>query len=577
MRVSFVQIMTGLLLLTLLVAGAPADTRLSVAAMNGDTTAVQALLNEGVDINAAQGDGTTALHWAASRDDLAMTQLLLKAKADVNAKTRLNEMTPLLMAARAGNGRIVDALLKAGADVKSTSTVGTTALMFAAASGNVEAVQALIKAGAEVNAKDNTQGQTAAMFAAANGRADVIRILAAGKADLNARSNVPTRMSKTVGQTFTPVVNGAANQANPATLGGRGGRGGRGAAADKPLAVGGMSAMQFAAREGHIDTVRALVESGADVNVQTTSDQMTTLTLAVVNGRYDIAKYLIERGADPKPASAEEATALFTTLDVRWAPLGWYPSPQVDNERVDYLQLMSLLLDKGADVNARMNGRMWMRIVGPGGGPVYTGETPFLRAAQANDLDAMKLLLARGANPSIATSKGINALMLAAGTGHRPSEGHVKPDSRLATVRYLVEELGFDPNWKDDDGFTSLHGAASVGDKDVITYLFSRGADVKARANVLLERNANGKPIKPGSGETIADMANGPAEKTLVYPDVIKMLVDMGSEFSDNCRAALCVNKPRESAPPATPATKPPEPKKPESSDPVAPKKPGGR
>ena len=502
-----------------------------------------------------------------------MTKLLLQAKADVSAKTRLNEMTPLFMAARSGNAAIVDALLKAGSDAKSASTVGTTPLMLAAASGNVESVQLLLKTGADPNAKDTYQGQTALMFAAASGRTDVIRVLASNKADANARSLVPTRLARGARANFTPVVNG-----QPAPVAGAG-RGGRGGAADKPLALGGMTAMQFAAREGHMEAVRALVESGADVNVPTASDQMSTLTLAIANGRYDIAKYLVEHGADPKPASTEEATALFTTLDVKWAPRGWYPAPVIDNEDVDYMSLMRVLLDKGADVNARMNGRMWMRIVGPGGGPVYTGETAFLRAAQANDLDAMTFLLSRGANPSMTTNRGINALMLASGTGHRPSEGNVKADSRLAAVRYLVEELGADVNSKDNDGFTPLHGAASVGDRDVIMYLFARGADVKARANVFAERNAaNARAVKPGSGETIADMANGPGEKTLVYSDIVDLLVGLGSEFSDNCRSALCINKPRQGAPetpPATPAAKPEE-KKPETPAGAQPKKPGG-
>src|SRR5262245_58239528 len=135
MRIRLVQTTICLLLLSMLLSAAPADTRLSVAAMNGDMTTVQALLREGVNASDAQGDGMTALHWAAAREDLAITRVLLQAKADVNAKTRLNEMTPLFMAARNGNAAIVDALLKAGSDAKAVSTVGTTPLMLAAAAG----------------------------------------------------------------------------------------------------------------------------------------------------------------------------------------------------------------------------------------------------------------------------------------------------------------------------------------------------------------------------------------------------------------------------------------------------------
>src|SRR5262249_31583157 len=157
--------------------------------------AVRKLLNEGAHLNDAQGDGMTALHWAASRGDLAITKLLLDAQANVNVKTRLNEMTPLFMAARSGNASIVDALLKAGSEAKSVSTNGTTALMLAAASGSADTVKLLIKAGASVNAHDVYQGQTALMFAAALGRTDVIRTLVENGAEVNARSLVPSRLT----------------------------------------------------------------------------------------------------------------------------------------------------------------------------------------------------------------------------------------------------------------------------------------------------------------------------------------------------------------------------------------------
>jgi ankyrin repeat protein len=539
------------LLAPTLMAAAVTDTRLPDAAMEGDMATVQQLLTEGVSVDAAQGDGMTALHWAASREDLSMTALLLKSKANVNARTRINGVTPLFMAARKGNAAIIEALLNAGADIQSRSTVGTTPLMMTAASGNADAVRVLLNAGADPDAKDLNQGETALMFAAASGRTDVIRVLAQRGANLNVRSLVPTRLPREARPGNPAAVNAQATQQAAS----------RGAPPpERPLALGGMTAMHFAVREGYIDTVRSLVESGADVNVPTTSDQSTILLVAITNGRYDIAKYLLEHGADPKPSNTEQATALFTTLDVKWAPHGWYPAPSLDNESTDYLELMKLLLDKGADVDARMSGRM-TRIVGPAGGTVYNGETPFIRAAQANDVEAMKLLLARGANPTIPNNKGVTALMFAAGTGLRPSEGHAKPDSRLASVRFLVEEVTADVNAKDNDGFTPLHGAASVGDKEVIQYLVARGADVKARSNIFAERNvANAPPPKPGAGETVADMANGPGEKTLIYPDAVDMLIRLGSEFSDNCRSALCVNKSRDPVPATQPETKKPEP-----------------
>src|SRR5262249_54218460 len=161
-------------------------------------------------------------------------------------------------------------------------------------------------------------------FAAASGRVETIRVLADRGANLNATSLVPTRLSKTARPAFAPVVNAQPTQQT--------GFPGANAAPEKPLALGGMGPMHFAPPEGYLDAVRMLGESGPDVNLPTSSDQMTPLLLAIVNGRYDIAKYLLEHGADPKPASAEHATALFTTIDVKWAPLGWYPAPKVENE-----------------------------------------------------------------------------------------------------------------------------------------------------------------------------------------------------------------------------------------------------
>lgn len=519
-----IQILIVLLSVTTLVSAAATDTRLSTAAMNGDKAIVQSLLKENVDVNAPQGDGTTALHWAAYRDDLEMAQLLIQAGARTDAKTRLGDITPLYMASKNGNAAMIKVLLNAGADTWSTTTTGTTPLMLAAASGSSDGVKLLLDRGVDVNAKDINQGQTALMFAAALDRAEVIKILAARGANLNAVSLVPTP--------FT-------DKKDEKVAAGKGsGKPDRG-----PLALGGMTALQFAARDGQMSAVQTLVAAGADVNLPTASDEMTTLTIAIFNGHFDIAKFLLDRGADPKPANAAGVSALFALVDAQWAAHVWYPAPTVDQEKTSYLDLMRELLAKGADPNARIKQKLWQRQFHPDWVDP-AGATPFWRAAQANDVAALKLLAAAGANPTIPTTHGCSPLQVATGFGFEPQISTFVPDARLATVRYLVEELGADVNSKDDKGYTPLHGAGLTADNDVILYLIAQGANVKARANqVFASGDGPGDDVASGMGDTVADMANGPRPHNLVFPETVTLLEKLGSANSDNCRASTCLIK----------------------------------
>ena len=555
-------ILIVILSVTTLVSGVAADARLSIAAMNGDAAMLRSLLKQAVDVDGAQGDGTTALHWATFRDDLEMTRVLLVARATVHAKTRIGELTPLFMAAKNGNAPIIEALLNAGADARSASTTGSTALMLAAASGSPDAVRVLLQYGADPNARDANQGQTALMFAAALNRAEAVRILVARGAMVNALSAVPTPYragARPPGENNPPnppnpvpppaqaapqAQQPLAAQARPpnAQAARRGGRGGGN------LALGGMTSLQFAAREGHAETVRALIESGADVNIVTASDKMSTLTLAILNGQYDIAKYLLDNGADPRPASTDGVTALYAAIDSRWAIRSWYPAPSVDNQKVGYIELMKAILDKGADINARMGGRLWMRI--RSSGPDVNGATTFWRAAMSNDLVAMKFLIERGAVPNIATAGGSTPVSVAAGMGHSHQAANFVPEARLATVRYLVEEFGADVNGRDSGGYTPLHGAALVGNRELILYLIAHGGDVKARASTVQARSEddNDQAVGAERGDTVADMANGPREIALVWPEIVEMLEKLGSENSHNCRASTCIQKPRTEA-----------------------------
>jgi len=514
-----------IMLTTLLTLAPPTgDTRLSDAAMNGDRTAVQTLLSSKADVNAAQGDGTTALHWAAYRDDVDMARLLLKSGANVKASTRLGDYTPLFLAAKNGNAEMIDLLLKAGADGNAANHAGTTPLMLAAASGKPEAVKVLLDRGANVNAKDTVNGETALMFAAAMNAGPSIKLLAGRGAELNVLSKV---LEPRDPNDKRDGINPNRRQQSGPWLGG-------------------LSALHFAAREGHLDATRELVAAGADVNIVAVTDQMSVMTTAIINGYFDLAKFLLDHGGNPNLATTGNLTPLWATIDQGWAARTWYPAASSEQQKTTHLELMKALLEHGANPNTRMGPKLWFRTF-HGDWVDPDGTTAFWRAAQANDIPAMRLLVARGADPNIPSLHGCSPLQVAAGFGYQPQTSNFAPDARLASIKYLVEETGADVNAHDDKGYTPLHGAALMNNVEILDYLIAKGANVKARSNFVYGRNSDtDEAVGPGMGDTVADMANGPREWNLQYPEIVDHLVKLGSEFSDNCKAAQCVQKTRE-------------------------------
>jgi ankyrin repeat protein len=534
---------------TALLTGYGTDTRLADAVRSGDKSAIQTLLAAKVDVNAAQGDGSTALHWAAFNDDLDTARLLLKAGASVKAATRNGAITPLFMACRNGNAAMIGLLLDAGADANSATANGTTALMMAASSGSAPAVKLLIDRGADMNATDLAHGQTALMFAASLNRADVIKVLMAkgadskllskvtkvervrfnadgipepdapaSKPDANAKPEAPKVVAAKAEPAKAPAP--AAGEMPPAQGGGMGaGRGDRGA-----TTMGGQTALLYAARDGQIDAARALVESGADVN-QAGEEKTTPLVMAIMNGHLDLGKMLLDHGANPNLANIWGLAPLYATIDVQWAPYAWFPQPLTTQEKITHLELMKALIAKGADVNAKLGKKIWVRSFGDRSWVDPAGATAFWRAAQSDDVPAMKLLVAAGADPKIATTAGDTALMVAAGLGWAPNNSTVVPDSWQAAVQYCLD-LGLDVNAVDNRGYTALHGVAFRGDNELIQFLVSKGAktDVKTKA-----------------GDTIADMANGPIAHSIPHPDTVELLVKLGSTNSNNCRSDQCI------------------------------------
>ena len=544
------------------------------AAMRNDAESVRSLLARGADVSARQGDGMTGLHWAARNGKPEIAELLIRAGADLEARTRIGDHTPLHVATTAGRAPVVKILVEAGGSVNARTTTGATPLHFAAASGSAEAVILLIKHGAEVNAKEPLWGQTPLMFAAAAGRTEAIEVLLEHKADpavtakvvdVAARSKVDREERRARGKRMAEMrvtEHGVPSQKSSSE------RQAEREAAEKrgndpePLnyaelvgAQGGLTPLLLAARGGHADAALALIKGGAGVNQASASDHTSPMLVAMINGHFDLAMRLFELGADPKLASDGGATPLYAALNMQWIPKARHPQPVAyQQQKVTYLEVMERLLKAGVDPNARLKKNLWYTTYNRDLlGVDRTGGTPFWRAAYALDIEAMKLLLEYGADPKLPTIKvperideelsggsggtdqsglppipmggpAVYPVHAASGVGYGQgfagnSHRHV-PDAWVPAVKFLVEELGADVNARDHNGFTPLHHAAARGDNALILYLVSKGADATAVSR---------------SGQTTADMANGPVQRIQPFPETVALLESLGSKNNHKC------------------------------------------
>jgi ankyrin repeat protein len=528
---------------------AGSDARLADAAMQGDRDGVRALLQKHADVNEAQGDGMTALHWAAAKDDPEMAKLLIAAGANVKAANRVNAITPLSLACGNGSAAMIAILLQAGADPNAATADGATPLMTAAASGSADAVEILLKHGAQVNAKESARGQTALMFAAAKNRAAAIQVLLRHKADPALTSNVVKLERPKIDEDGNPIRERKprpAAEIDPATAA---------AIARRVSAsvMGGMTALLLAARNGHAEAVRALVEGGADINQVSAGDQSSPIVIAICNGHYDLAKYLLDRGADPNIVTMDGLAALYSVIDTQYAPFGWSANPITTQEHVTYLELMKALLERGANPNARLTRSLWFRPTSHNQMWIgAAGSTPFWRAAQATDVAAMHLLVEKGADPKIPSNEGVTPLMVAAGLGWNGNFSKNAPTSALDAVKYCLD-LGLDVNPQDVQGYTALDGAAYRGENELIKLLVAKGAKLDVRT---------------GRGWSVTDMANGPALRSsspMKHPETMALLEQLGAPALTPVegeeilgvirrRPAAAATKPA-ADPPATPAT----------------------
>jgi ankyrin repeat protein len=492
------------------------------AAMRGDTAAVRALLGQKADVNAPQGDGATALHWAVYRGDRELANVLIRAGANVKAANR-EGATPLWLASVNGDESMIAALLEAGGDPNERLPLGRSPLMVAARTGKVGAIKVLLDHGADVNAKDTLRGTTPLMWAADEGHAAAIKLLIDRGADIKARSNPAERgRGPALGKSNDPrkavaalAAAQAARQAAPdlgalsalergrgaaggqnagrgGAAGGRGGRGGAAGAGDDqddafvaafggrgpaPKDGGELTPLVFATRANDLESVKVLLAAGADIN-QTTGYGWSPLLVATQNRYYKLGAYLLDHGADPNLANKGGWVPLYLATDNRNIESGDYPVRKGD---MDHLEFIKLLLDKGANVNARVKDSTETRTVFTNQWLDENGATAFLRASQSGDVVLMKLLLARGADPKIETNLKVSALQVAAGIGW--VEGITYEWSEKSTLEAvnMLLDLGLDPNAQADTGRVALHGAAHKGATAVVQALVDHGARMDVR------------------------------------------------------------------------------------------------
>jgi ankyrin repeat protein len=412
------------------------DALLADAAEQQNTKLVQSLITKSVDVNISQVDGMTALHWSVYHDDLAMTDQLIKAKANPSLPNRYGVL-PLSLACTNGNLKIVSILLEAGADANTSQNGNETALMTAARTGKPEVVKLLIGKGAKVDVKER-KGQTALMWAASQGNVEVVKLLLEAGADF--KTTLPSG--------YTPLF--------------------------------------FAVREGRIEVVRVLLKAGADVNTpiepkrggggKAPSPGMSPLVLAIENGHFELAAALLELGADPN-----DQRSGFTPLHM----LTWVRKPNrgdgddgdpapIGSGNLTSLQMAEKLVKHGADVNQKLKrGASGRAVLG------RRGATPFLLACLTDDVPLMKTLIKLGADPRLKNSEGSTPLMAAAGLGTLAPEEQAGTEAEALEAVALAFEVGNDINAVDANGETAMHGAAYKSLPRVVEWLANKGAKIE--------------------------------------------------------------------------------------------------
>jgi ankyrin repeat protein len=595
MRISRHAVVLSSALALVLVLGrvqATTTAPLADAVMHGDLAAAQALLGQGADVNAAQGDGMTALHWAALNGDLKTTNLLLAAKAKTDLVTRIGGYTPLHLASSRGQAAVVARLLVAGSRVAAVTDTGVQAIHLAAQAGNPDALQSLLDRGADVNARDATYGRTPLIFATSENRLAAMKLLIAKGADVRLTTKVIDYLARAAADTADhqardhaiaaatgrqPVDPYAPQLARGAGAGGRGAAGagyvpdpndpvvqqgpragGRGAGGNGPRPPsdlenigkeGGFTALHYAVRDGYPDAAVMLLDAGLDINRVSDGDCASPLLVSIINGQYDIASTLISRGANPNLASTDGVAPLFAVLNTEWALRTWYPQPTAGTQqKTSYLELIESLLKAGADPNARTRSHVWYASYNTGRmGVDFAGATPFWRAAYALDIDAMRLLVRYGADPNIPTMtfgtpkrpndpSGLNSAP--AGAPHVPPF-HAASGVGYGTSRVAQQHRHVPDGWMPAAKYFVEELKVNINVRDADGFTALHHASARGDNDVILYLIKHGADVMAvnRAGQTTVDMANSPEQRTQPFPETIALLEGMGAKNNHHCQA----------------------------------------
>ena len=458
---------------------------LSQAVQAGDRETVRALLKAHVDVNAAEPDGSTALHWAASNGDIETTRLLLQAGANAKAANR-NGITPLWLAAMNRDADLARVLLDAGANPNGALPGGETILMTASRTGKSELVELLLDRGANVAAAGLSFGETALMLAAAENQGGVVRVLLKHGAEPDGRSAPLTYSKDRFGLEGVLTI----------------------------LPHGSWTPLMYAAREGSTDAIGVLCDAHADLNL-TDPEGSTALLLAITNGHYDAAARLVEKGADLNAADNAGMAALYAAVDMNTLGEIFGRPGRLSPDRLSALDLMKILLDRGANPNQGLKGSALQRAHTPGEPTLGAGATPLARAAHTGDVASVELLIARGAKVSQPLVNGTTPLMFAAGLGRGVSAfaKDYGTEADLLRVAQVLIAHGADVNAISAAGQTAMHFAAQAADANfpqpsdsMVKFLASQGA----KLDVVDKQGRS--PIEMAAGKGLRGHAGGPVK-----------------------------------------------------------------